>query len=174
MRSMTNTPSADALPPELRAEVCANDRIMHYRRSGAGLPILLMFAAPATTPLTDELTRVLATKFRLIVPEMPLGINPTDWIAEFLEGIGLTAVTLIAAGPFCMAAIELALRDDDQVSRLALIPDGEADDSMHDEAVLTTFGPAQIPAIIVRPDLEARDSAAIIMRFVEDGANGKG
>jgi hypothetical protein len=167
---MTNTSPTSALPAELTAEVCANDRIMRYRRSGAGLPILLIFPVPETAHLADELTRALAGNFRLIVPELPASTNATEWLAEFLEGLGTSAVTLIAAGPLCMPAIELALRDDDQISRLVLIPDGDADDAVRDESLITTFGASQVPALIVRPGLGSRETAAVIVRFIEGGS----
>jgi hypothetical protein len=177
---MTNTTPLSALPAELTAEVCANDRIMRYRRSGAGMPILLMVPVPGTAHLAEELTRAFAGNFRLIVPELPTSTDPTEWLSEFLEGLGTSAVTLIAAGPLCMPAIELALRDDDQVSRLVLIPDGDADHSVRDDTLITTFGTSQIPALIVRPGLGSRETTAIIVRFVESGnaggnsANGNG
>jgi hypothetical protein len=170
MQPMTNTPIS-APPSELTAEVCANDHVMRYRRTGAGMPILLIFPVPEPAHLAEELTRALAGHFRLIVPELPASTNPAAWLAEFLEGLGTSAVTLIAAGPLCMPAIELALRDEDQVSRLVLIPDGDPDEAVRDEAVITAFGASRIPALIVRPGLAARETAAIIVQFVEGGGN---
>jgi hypothetical protein len=173
---MPNTSSqlASALPPDVWAEVCAHDRVMRYRRLGAGMPILLLFHQFGSAPMADELVRVLTTKFRLIVPELSSRSNPTDWIAEFLEGLGTSAVTLIAAGPLCMPAIEIALRDADQIARIVLLPDGDADESSREPALVATFGVSHIPALIVRPGLGVTETVTIIAEFVGGDVNGAG
>jgi len=164
---MSNT-SPSAPPPSVNpwAEVFAHDRIIRYRRTGVGMPVLLMLPEPTLAPLAAELTRILAASFRLIVPELPGPNNAMEWVAEFLEGLGTSAVTLIASGALCMTAIELALRDADQVSRLVLLPEGEAADGPRDSSLVATFGAAEVPALIIRPGLEAALTAGIIARFV--------
>jgi hypothetical protein len=165
---MSNTSSSSAPPPSVNpwAEVFAHDRVVRYRRTGAGMPVLLMLPEPHLAPLAEELMRVLSANFRLIVPELPSRHNAIEWVAEFLEGLGTSSVTLIASGPLCMAAIELALRDADQVSRLVLLPEGEAADGPCDSSLVATFGAAEVPALIIRPGLEPSLTAGIIARFV--------
>jgi hypothetical protein len=99
--------------PSSIAEVRAHGRVMRYRRLGAGPPLLLLGRA-------DDVEG-LAARFRVIVPEMPAtGEDVGAWLAAFLEGLGMTGITVVAAEPFHSAARELALADPDLVTRVVL------------------------------------------------------
>jgi hypothetical protein len=162
---MTNTP-ATAANLEPWAEVRASDRVMRYRRSGAGPTVLLLGTAEGPSPVSTELLQALGARCRLIAPEIPPNANVTVWLSEFLEGIGTCPVTILAANSACMPAIELALRDLGQIKRLVLIPDGEPDDSTAEGALSTTLGSPKIPVLIVRPGLAAVEAIPIVTNFL--------
>lgn len=86
---------------------------MRYRRLGSGPPLVLLGA----TDRAEEL----AGQYRVLIPEMPpFGDDVTDWLSAFLDGLGTTDVTLLAAGPFHDLARDLALADPDRVIRVIL------------------------------------------------------
>lgn len=162
---MTNTP-ATAASLEPWAEVRASDRVMRYRRSGAGPTVLLLGTNEGPSPVLPELLQALGARCRLIAPEIPSNANATLWLSEFLEGIGTCPVTILAANGACIAAIELAFRDLEQIKRLVLIPDGEPDDSTSEGALSTTLGSPTIPVLIVRPGLAAADAIPLVTNFL--------
>jgi len=86
---------------------------MRYHRLGAGPPLVLL----GPTGRADEL----AARFRVIVPEMPdPGEDVGAWLTAFLEGLGMSGVTVLAAEPFHAVARDLALADPDRVSHVIL------------------------------------------------------
>lgn len=148
------------------AEVRARDRVTRYRRSGAGRAVLVLDTANGSS-LWPELMHVLGSNFRLIVPEAPTGnANCEAWLAEFLEGLGTASVSLIAASDFCVPALDLVLRDVDQISQLILVPDGEADEPGREGAVATGAGPSSVPLLIVRRSVDVIDALPTITRFL--------
>jgi hypothetical protein len=148
------------------AEVRARDRVTRYRRSGVGRAVLVLDTGNGSS-LWPELMHVLANNFRLIVPEVPAD-NPNfgAWLAEFLEGLGCTTVSLIAASDFCVPALDLVLRDVDQISQLVMVPDGEADEPGREGALGTAAGPSSIPLLIVRRGVDVIDALPTITRFL--------
>ena len=111
------------------AEVRAHDRIVRYRRSGKAGPALLLLAADHSTDLWQELPRVLAERFRLVIPDLPA--SPPDVAPALrclLDGLGSVGVPIIAAGRYCDAALELALERNEAVGRVVLIPEPSLDD----------------------------------------------
>ena len=163
---MTNTPASAITTSDSWAEVRASDRVMRYRRSGAGPTLVLLGADAGPSPLSTELVAALGARFRVIVPDVPPGANVAAFIPEFLEGLGTCHVTLVAANHLCMAAIELAFRGIDQIQRLVLIPDAEPDDSSSERAITATLGTPPIPALIVRPGLSADDTLTLVTSFL--------
>lgn len=112
------------------AEVRAHDRVVRYRRSGTRGPNLLMLAADPSSDLWPELPRLLAERFRLLMPELPeTGADATQSLRCLLDGLGSTGISVLAAGRYCDAALALALAGDESVGRLVLVPEltGEAD-----------------------------------------------
>ena len=131
------------------AEVRARDRVVRYRRTGTG-PIVLLLAHEDTR-LRDGLVRELSENFRLLDPEMAeTEIKIAECLAEFLEGLGTTTVNVVAVGRFCIPALELALRDGDQIGRVVLIPDGEECETASEGAIATTSRRISMPLFIVR------------------------
>lgn len=166
---MSNT-SFDAPALDPWSEVRARDRVTRYRRSGAGQAVLLLDTA-AQSSLWPELLHVLGANFRLIVPEVPAE-NNVAWLSEFLEGLGCMPVALVAASDFVVPALELALRDLDQVGRLVLVPDGEADEAWSDGVLTTSAGPASTPVLVVRRGLDAATALPTISRFLSSRVAG--
>src|ERR1700749_3991293 len=111
---MTNTPATAIATSEPWAEVRSSDRVMRYRRSGAGSTLLLLGADAGPSPISTDLVAALGERFRVIVPDVPVDANLTAWIAEFLEGLGTCQVAILAANHLCMPTIELAFRGIDQ------------------------------------------------------------
>src|SRR3954454_17703336 len=97
------------------AEVRAHDQVMRYRRSGAGRALLLLRTTDRSDFLWPELLDALASHFRLIVPELPEGTDGAPWLTDFLEGIGMPRMGILAAEELCLPAIALARHDTEQV-----------------------------------------------------------
>ena len=163
---MSNSFSSQAPATDTWAEVRARDRVTRYRRSGAGRAVLLLDSAHGSS-LWPELLHVLGANFRLIVPEVPSDCtNNEAWLAGFLEGLGTMPVAVVAASDFCVPALDLVLRDVDQVARLVLVPDGEADDPGREGSLATSAGPASVPLLIVRRGLGGNEALPMIARFL--------
>jgi hypothetical protein len=169
---MSNGSTAGTPAPEQLAEVHAHDRVMRYRRRGAGPPVLVLAtlapAQGAAEPLWPELLDALAARHRLLVPELPAGADLGEWLADFLEGLGLGSVTLVAAGPFCGAALELALLAADQVARVLLVADSGANGSGGlQDGSLGGLQAASVPLLVVRRDLPPAEALPLVARFVD-------
>lgn len=164
---MTNTlASTQIAASEPWAEVRTTARVMRYRRSGAGPTVLLLGADAGPTPLASDLVEALGLRFRVIVPDVPIGPFAVSWLAEFLDGLGSCQVAIMAANHQCMAAIELAFREPERVTRMVLVPDGEPDDNTTEGALQTSVGEARVPVLIVRPGLAAVEAEPLVTNFL--------
>ena len=163
---MSNTPATAIATSEPWAEVRASDRVMRYRRSGAGPTLVLLGYQAESSPISTELVTALGAQFRVIVPDVPARASVTDWVAEFLEGLGTCEVAILAANHLCMPTIELAFRGIEQIKRLVLIPDGEPDDSTAEGAITAAVGAPAIPVLIVRPGLGASEALPLVTTFL--------
>jgi hypothetical protein len=148
------------------AEVRTRDCVTRYRRTGTGRGVLVIDTANGSS-LWPALMHVLGSNFRVVVPEVP-SVNPNSeaWLAEFLEGLGTTPVSVIAASAFCVPALGLVLRGVDQISQLVLVPDGEADEQGREGALATRAGPSSVPLLIVRRGVDVIDAVPTIKRFL--------
>lgn len=153
-------------PAETLAEVRAHDQVMRYRRAGAGRPLVVLRGAPDA--LWPELDADLATRFRVVTPELSDdGGDVAAWAGDFLEGVGLDRVTLLAAEPYCVAALELVLLDTYQVERLVLVPAGSAGETGLDGTLATTLAGVGVPLLVVRRGLAAADALPLVRGFLE-------
>lgn len=154
------------------SEVRAHDHVMRYRRSGAGPAVLLLHPGETSDALWPELLHVLSSSFRVILPDLPDDANGVaPWLADFLEGLGFARVAVLAAGGFCLPALELALLDADQVARVVLVPDGHAEETGLDGALATTGScDAQVPLLVVRRGLAAGEALPLVTRFLAGDA----
>jgi pimeloyl-ACP methyl ester carboxylesterase len=87
---------------------------------------VLVLASPGgAEPFTAGFLNALESRYRVIVPEPPPDAEDlAGWIANFLEGMGIARVRILAADRLCVAALELALVDPDQVACLVLHGEG--------------------------------------------------
>ena len=157
-------------PPETWAEVRAHDHVMRYRRSGAGRVVLVLHADGddgAADSLWPELAAALAERFRLIVPEAPAdGADVSAWLGDFLEGLGVSGVALVAADRLCIPALELALLDTDQIARVVLVPGGRGTETVLDGALATSARQASLPLLIVRRGMPADEAVPLVTGFL--------
>ena len=158
------------------SEVRAHDHVMRYRRSGVGQAVLLLRSDDGADALWPELGDVLAAHFRVILPEVPAdGADVAAWLADFLEGLGVARVAVLAAEQLCLPALELALLDADQVARVVLVPGGRAEETGLDGALATRTRGAAVPLLVVRRGLPAAEALPLVMRFLAgEGADGSG
>lgn len=169
---MSNHTSTGIPATDSWSEVRARESVTRYRRSGAGQAILLLDGA-AGSSLWPELMHVLGANFRLIVPELaPGSSSQATALAEFLEGLGMMSVSVVAASDYAIPALELALRGVDQVSRLVLVPDGDSDDPTS-ASFVTAAGPASVPLLIVWRGSDAAEAVPAIRRFVDGSSAAK-
>lgn len=109
---------------------------IRYREYGAGAPVVLVHGLLANGELWREVVPKLASDYRVIVPDFPLGshrppMDPgTDFtppglariIAAFLQGLELEAVTLVGndtGGALCQLVV---VSHPERIGRLVLTP----------------------------------------------------
>jgi pimeloyl-ACP methyl ester carboxylesterase len=158
--------------PESSAEVHAHDRVIRYRHSGSGPAVLLLASEGSSLPLWPELLEELGRRFRLIAPVLPAADSAAAELADFLEGLGMDGVTVIAAGSFCIPALELALRDADQIARVVLVPDGQSTDSAWGGTLATRAREAAIPLLVMRRGVAAAEALSLFATFLAGRAPG--
>jgi hypothetical protein len=149
------------------AEVRARDRVTRYRRAGSGRVVLLLCAAGADAPVWPELEPALVRAARVVMPE--LAADAADVVAHllaFLEGLGVTDVGVVAADPFCTAALELALRDGGQVARVVLVAGTGNRGPGVAGCVTTPLHESAVPLLVVGRGAPAADAVASVTRFV--------
>lgn len=160
--SITLQPGAAAPSGEgCCAEVRAHDRVMHYRRSGKG-PYLIALADPASDALVSAHLEALSGSFRVIVPQLPRDSADDGtlarWLGEFMEGLGLPEVTLLAAGNSCVPAVEAALSCD-AVRRLVLLSGRHGAAESLDGRLEPAASMRVVPVTIVRGQVEPAELA---------------
>lgn len=151
------------------AEVRVGGHVMRYLRRGTGSPVVVLDDPAASGWLWPELIDVLASRTRTILPEPPgPDIDFVSWMRGFLEGIGACEAAVVAAGPFCLPALELALLGPGVLSRLVLVPDGSAEETGLTGALegSGTGNGSRLPILVVRRQHPAPDSLALIERFL--------
>lgn len=133
------------------AEVRANDRVVRYRRTGTGRTIVVLLSPNSRKPPWPELIEALGSRFRVIFPEPPAADpDVSDWLADFLEGLGTSNIGIVAADRFCMPTLELTLLGLDQVARVVLVPHGRGWEQGVGGALEAATGQAVVPLIVVR------------------------
>ena len=103
------------------SEIRTSDQIIRYHRVGSGHTVVVLAQEQEICPnVAQALTG--AGNLRLIMPELPVEhVHVAGWVADFLEGIGATSVSLLATSSFCIDAIELAMSASEQIERLVLV-----------------------------------------------------
>jgi hypothetical protein len=168
---MPNSPPSDADHlAESWAEVHARDQVMRYRRSGVGRAILVVLRPPGSPqPLWPGLLETLGEQFRVIVPEPPAAESDAAcWLGDFLEGLGMSGVSVLATGCLCIPALELALLESDQIARIVLVPDGVGRElgGMGRGALETDTRHLPVPLLVVRRGQSADETIPAVTGFL--------
>lgn len=97
-----------------------------YTRIGAGETVVLLRAA-AGDDVSSSLVASLATRFRVIAPLWPSGVDAaslpesTVWLRDLLDGLGIEQATVVAEGALGPLALSFVLTDPLRVDRLVLL-----------------------------------------------------
>ena len=159
--------SSSTHPAGTLAEVRAHDLVMRYHRAGVGRPLVLLRAAAGPASIWPELDAQLVARYRVFTPELPAHCDDVAaWVKDFLEGVGLDRVLLVAADPCCLSALELALLAADQIERLVLVPGGIAGETGLDGTIAPAFTGVSVPLLVVRRGLPAADALPLIRQFL--------
>ena len=160
-------PTTATAPLATWAEVRSHDHVMRYQRSGAGPAVLVLQSADGSSTLWSGLTDALATGFRVIVPDTtPAYPDTARWLTDFLEGLGLADVAIVAAEGFCMPALELALLGMDQVARVVLVPEGRGGETGLDGSLATPMRDAAVELLVVRRGLPGAEALPLVTGFL--------
>ena len=151
------------------AEVRAHHRVTRYRRSGAGRALLLLRSNEEAEALWPELLDALHEAFRLIVPEVPPeGADAADWLADFMEGLGMPNVCVVASDTLALPALELARRRADQIARVVVVTVQEGEQCVA-KAIEAEAPSVSAPLLVVPRSQSADEVIPIITRFLGGG-----
>lgn len=164
--------SSSTHPAVSLAEVRAHDQVMRYHRAGVGRPLVLLRTATVPDALWPELEEQLVARFRVFTPELPPDCEDVaGWVKDFLEGVGLDRVVVVAADPCCLSALELALLGAAQIERLVLVPGGLAGETGLDGTLATAYEGMSVPLLVVRRGLSAAEALPLLRQFLEYGGS---
>jgi hypothetical protein len=165
---MSKSSFPESVRAESWAEVRARDHVVRYRRSGLGRAVLVLVPPDHADPIWPELLDALAATFRLIVPEPPAAEpDAAAWLATFLEGLGASNVGILAAGCFCIPALESALAEADQIARIVLVPGGAGGGRPAANGVLeTAIRDVGVPLLVVRRAQPADEVVPLVTEFL--------
>jgi hypothetical protein len=105
------------------AEVRVGEHVTRYVRRGTGPSVVVVGADAQASPVWSPLVEQLVGSHRVVVPQQPPeGADISVWLRGFIEGIGLTAIVLIAGGAATAASLDLTASDDFTVRRLVVLP----------------------------------------------------
>ena len=138
------------------AEVRVGEHVTRYIRRGSGPSVVLIGADADANPLWSPMLESVAANHRVIIPQLPLdGVDSTTWLREFIEGLGLSAVAVIAGASLCGAALDVAAVDDFTVRKLVLLPDDVA-----------AVGYAGARALLVQPEWSQTEALQRVLDFL--------
>jgi hypothetical protein len=138
------------------AEVRVGEHVTRYVRRGSGSPIVLLAADIEADPIWGPLVDTLGPSHRLFIPEpQQNGTQSLACLRGFIEGVGLSGITIVAGGASAAPALELAIGDDFTVHKLVLITSDSVPAEWSDERVLQ-----------VRPEWTLAESVERVLEFV--------
>lgn len=154
------------------SEVRAGDHVTRYMRfgTGTGAPVIILTPATSDANIWPELFDALSAGRRVYIPDLP----DADWcfaprLAAFLDGLGLSSVTLIAPASFCVPALEFALLEPDRLQRLVLVPRGVAEETGLTGRLTTSTPSREISVLLVRREAATADAVQMVNEFVAGG-----
>ena len=116
--------------------------------------------------LWPGLGEALADRFRVIEPDIPAGAG-AGWLADFVEGLGMRGIGVVAADPWCIAVLELARQDAGQFARVVLVPDGSCEGASHADAIAA--GAHAVPLLVAPTGLSSCDALIDVALFLSNG-----
>ncbi|MBX3250953.1 MAG: hypothetical protein KF901_27500 [Myxococcales bacterium] len=114
---MSDRPSLPDGPPVLRTGVIETC----YHRAGKGPSILLLFADGIADPLGAQLFERLASRNRVIAPTPPPGVEPTSWLRDLIEGLGLVRPAIVADEPLGLPSLAFSMQEPDRVGAIVVL-----------------------------------------------------
>jgi hypothetical protein len=139
------------------AEVRVGEHVTRYVRRGSGPSVVLLGADAEANPLWAPLLESVAASHRVVIPQLPPdGVDQSTWLREFIEGLGLSAVVLIAGPRVSEAALDLAAVDDFTVRKLVLLPD---------DATSASYSGAR--ALWIEPEWSEADALQRVLNFLD-------
>jgi hypothetical protein len=155
-------------PAESWAEVRAHDQVIRYRRLGAGRAVLLVLSsAGESDPFWPQLLEALSDGRRVIVPEPPTADTEVGcWLGDFLEGLGMSNVSIVAADRFCIPALELTFLGLDQIARVMLVLSGREARGAGRGSLEAATREAAIPILVLHRDQPVEDILRLVTEFL--------
>ena len=100
------------------AEVRVGEHVTRYVRRGSGPSVVLLGAESESTPIWRSLVEWLGSDYRITIPQAPSDdTDRSEWLRGFIEGLGLSALILVASAEFRAAALDLATADGPRLPR---------------------------------------------------------
>lgn len=178
--SASTIPAMIPSPPEpsksllARAAVDAGAVTTYYARLGSGEPILVLGSEGAGDSLGSFLLVPLAARFRVIAPEplvkcgkVTLALPGSDgapafstWLRDFLDGLGVEQVGIVAEGKLAIPSLCFALSDPGRVERLVLLYPHAPEPTPVESVIGEILHPCGTPLLVLRVDGGAGDPAS--------------
>jgi len=157
-------------------EVQLNGARIHYRRSGAGFPVVFLHAGVADSRMWEPQAAGLAEHFDVITPDMrgfgeselpPGSWSPTADVLALMDALGLRqAPHLIGCSIGGRTAIDFTLEHPERVSKLVLVGAGVSGQT-HDDEDESIY--AEVEAADKAKDLVALNEAEMKLWLVGPG-----
>jgi pimeloyl-ACP methyl ester carboxylesterase len=153
----------------VRAVVRAGSSDTTYIRVGSGDSVTLV-VADHDAPLSQTLFEGLGTRFRVIAPvTRPEASDFNQWLASFLDGLGITTTNLIVHEGLAANAIAFALLEAGRIDRLVIIAEQGLDGPPELGGALDDPADhASHPLLIVGASESADDVTERVARFLQD------
>jgi pimeloyl-ACP methyl ester carboxylesterase len=140
----------------------------HYRRAGAGRPLLLLFPCGPADSLGNQLLERLATHCRVIAPVRPVGVPLSRWLRDLIDGLGLDRPYLVADQSIAGVALGFALMEHERVGGVVAVcrdyPDPLRPAALEDRLVQSAHRLLVVP---LDPAADASTAAVQILAFID-------
>ncbi len=168
------SPPERSIPLLARASVDAGAVTTYYARFGSGEPILLLGSGGAGDSLGSFLLAPLATRFRVIAPEplvecgrvtlaLPGSAGApafSTWLRDFLDGLGVEQVSIVAEGQLAIPSLCFALSDPGRVERLVLLYPDAPEPTPAESVIGEVLHPSGTPLLLLRVDRRGGNPAS--------------
>lgn len=163
---MSSSPHVQPAVPAIEpCEVRSGGVTVRYRRTGTGMPVVLVRERGGREPWPG-LDAALAATSRLIVPEMARGEGLQVRLPAFLAGLGTPRVCVVADGTLWSSAADLVQAPPEQMVRLIVIaPDAGTE---RDAADRFAEMPRGIPVLTIHRRMERTAAIAATLAFVAE------